>query len=124
MFLLMTSPSPQLVWQLTTATKPYLAVIFAALVSVVESAVALTVVTTDLAAVVDAVQEPLVARDESVNTFMILVVLSPLKKVHKCCCCVSRHTKILRIVPNRIRYFVFVFVTDRRLACDWTLEVL
>ena len=58
--------------------------------------------------------------------FYELVVLSPLKKVHKCCCCVSRHTntKDFESCTKQDSNFVFVFVTDRRLACDWTLEVL
>jgi len=56
MFLLMTSPSTKVVRQLTTVTRQHLAAIVAALVSVVESVAALTVVTTALVAVMDAAQ--------------------------------------------------------------------
>ena len=76
-----TLPLTLLVRQLTTATRPYLAVTFAAQVNVEASVVALIVATLALVAATDAVQDEFNAQDESVNTFMIPRVLSLLKKV-------------------------------------------
>ena len=76
-----TSPLTLLVRQLTTATRPYLAVTFAAQVNVEASVVALIVATLAPVAATDAVQDEFNAQDESVNTFMIPRVLSLLKKV-------------------------------------------
>ena len=59
---------------------------FAALVSVVESVVGLTVATTALVAVMDAAQVLFRVQDKSVNTFMTPVVLSPqMKRVRNFC---------------------------------------
>ena len=77
----MTSPSTNLVWQLTTATRLHRAVIFAALVSAVGSVVVPTAVTMAPVAVMDAALELFGTRDESVNTFMIPAALSPQKRV-------------------------------------------
>lgn len=91
MFLLMTSPSTKVVRQLTTVIRPHLAAMFAALVSVVESVVGLTVATTALVAVMDAAQVLFRVQDKSVNTFMTPVVLSlQMKRVRNFCAAKGR----------------------------------
>lgn len=96
MFLLTTSHSTKVVRRLTIVTRPHSAAMFAALISVVESVAALTVATTALVAVMDAVPVPFRAQDESVNTFMIPVVLSPqTKRVRNFCAAIFETVEIV-----------------------------
>ncbi len=77
----MTSPSTNLVWQLTTATRPHRVVIFAALVNAAESVAVKTAAIMVLVAVMDVVGELFATRDEFVSTFMILAALFLQKRV-------------------------------------------